>query len=98
MKRWKRTKIADSFEPTDLYDAMKEKMRFKKLFGTFLFHVAFEPSVTDLCSPSIYNGQRQDAEKFFHLYLDALARRVGLATHAPIVRSCGRVRGGLARA
>ena len=36
----KEREVADSFEPTYMYDAMKEKRHLKSLLVTFRFHVA----------------------------------------------------------
>ncbi|KAF8462482.1 hypothetical protein DFH94DRAFT_640676, partial [Russula ochroleuca] len=46
----KEDKVVDPFEPTYMYDAMKEKRQLNNLL----------------------DGQQQDAEEFFRLYLDAL--------------------------
>ena len=42
---------ADSFKPSYMYDAMKEKIQLKKLLVRF--RVTYRPAVTDSCWPNV---------------------------------------------
>ena len=86
-------KVVDSFEPTYLYGVMKEKRRLE----TFLVRSVWRSVLLSL-SLCIQDGQQQDAEEFFRLYLDTLDEElVALlasisghksATAAPGVEEC----------
>jgi hypothetical protein len=52
-----------SFEPTYLYDAMKEKRQLKCLLVRF--RVVYYPTVTDLCWPNVYRTANSRMRKSF---------------------------------
>ena len=59
----------DSFEPTYVYDAMREKEKLKNLLVSSRDQDS--PLITNL-SNCVKDGKSGDAEEFFRLYLDAL--------------------------
>ena len=60
----------DSFKPTYMYDAMKEKRQLKNFL--VLFRAPYALLLLICTCPLVQDGQHQDAEEFFRFYLDAL--------------------------
>jgi ubiquitin carboxyl-terminal hydrolase 10 len=77
----KENDVVDSFEPTYMYDAMKEKSQLRNLLVRFhsqdvLLYYGF---VLTCC---VKDGKHEDAEELLGLYLDALDEELAeLRTH-----------------
>ena len=83
----KENKVVDSFEPTYMYDAMKEKRQLNILLVRSHAHDALfcYRFVLTCC---VKDGKHDDAEEFLGLYLDALDEelielRTYIGTHKP---------------
>jgi ubiquitin carboxyl-terminal hydrolase 10 len=66
----KERKVVDSFDPTYLYDVMKEKSQLKNLLVSSSRDAHFWLLISDgFC---VKDGKHEDAEEFLGLYLDVL--------------------------
>ena len=66
----KERKVVDSFDPTYLYDVMKEKSQLKNLLVSSSRDAHFLLLISD--GYCVKDGKHEDAEEFLGLYLDAL--------------------------